>query len=133
MGLQDRDYMRRRSREPRALEDSAARAEDAPPVNWRTRLFVVGCILAVAGTAFWLLRDVRAPIAAGTPAQQSRSVNVNTATQQQLESVPGVGPVLASRIIDGRPYRSVDDLVRVSGIGERTLETMRPFLTTADD
>jgi competence ComEA-like helix-hairpin-helix protein len=133
MGLQDRDYMRRREHEPRALDDLGTRAEDAPPINWRTRLFVVGCVLAVAGAAFWLLRDVRAPTLASTPALESRSVNINTATQQQLESVAGVGPVLASRIIEGRPYRSVDDLVRVSGIGERTLETLRPFLTTADD
>lgn len=57
-------------------------------------------------------------------------VNVNRATQEQLENVPGIGPVLARRIIAGRPYQNVDDLLRVSGVGERTLESMRPFMTT---
>jgi competence ComEA-like helix-hairpin-helix protein len=128
MGLQDRDYMRRRPHEPRALGGSGAREE--PTVNWRMRLFVVGCVVAVAGAAFWLLRDVRGPIPASAPAGEARSVNINRATQERLESVPGIGPALASRIIAGRPYQSVDDLVRVSGIGERTLESMRPFLTT---
>jgi competence protein ComEA len=60
-------------------------------------------------------------------------VNINSATQERLESVPGIGPALASRIIAGRPYQSVDDLLRVSGIGERTLESMRPFLTADDE
>jgi competence ComEA-like helix-hairpin-helix protein len=128
MGLQDRDYMRRRPHEPRALGGSGAREE--PTVHWRMRLFVVGCVVAVAGAALWLLRDVRAPIPASAPAGEARSVNINRATQERLESVPGIGPALASRIIAGRPYQSVDDLVRVSGIGERTLESMRPFLTT---
>jgi len=133
MGLQDRDYMRRRPHEPRALGGSGARDEDEPSVNWRMRLFVVGCITAVAGAAFWLLRDVRAPIPASAPAVEARGVNINSATQERLESVPGIGPALASRIIAGRPYQSVDDLLRVSGIGERTLESMRPFLTTDDE
>jgi competence protein ComEA len=57
-------------------------------------------------------------------------VNVNSATQEQLETVPGIGPSLASLIIAGRPYHSVDDLLRISGIGERTLESMRPFMKT---
>ena len=130
MGLQDRDYMRHRPHELRALGGSGARDEDEPTVNWRMRLFVVSCIVAVAGAAFWLFRDVRAPIPAGAPAVEARGVNINSATQERLESVPGIGPALASRIIAGRPYQSVDDLLRVSGIGERTLESMRPFLTT---
>jgi DNA uptake protein ComE-like DNA-binding protein len=130
MGLQDRDYMRRRPHEPRALGGSGARARGTRTDNWRTRVLVVGCVVAIAGAAFWLLRDVRSPIPASTPAQESRGVNINSATQTQLETVPGIGPALASRIIAGRPYQSVDDLLRISGIGERTLESMRPFMTT---
>ena len=52
----------------------------------------------------------------------------NTATRAQLESLPGIGPMLAQRIIDGRSphgYSRLDDLRRVRGIGERTLARIR--------
>jgi competence ComEA-like helix-hairpin-helix protein len=56
-------------------------------------------------------------------------VNVNTATAAELEALPGVGPVIARRIVEGRPYRSVDDLDRVKGIGKRRLEEIGPLVT----
>jgi competence ComEA-like helix-hairpin-helix protein len=59
-------------------------------------------------------------------------VNVNTATAEELEALPGIGPVIARRIVQGRPYRSVEDLGRVKGIGKRRLEEIRP-LVTADE
>ena len=63
------------------------------------------------------------PKPAGAP------INVNTATQAELEALPGIGPVIARRIIEGRPYRSVDDLDRVKGIGKKRLEEIRPLVT----
>ncbi len=60
----------------------------------------------------------------------SLMVNVNTATQAELEALPGIGPVTAQKIIAGRPYADVDDLERVSGIGPATLEELRPYVTT---
>jgi hypothetical protein len=53
-------------------------------------------------------------------------IDVNTATPEDLASLRGVGPVVAARIVEGRPYASVDDLERVKGIGPKTLLTMRP-------
>jgi competence protein ComEA len=48
-------------------------------------------------------------------------VNVNSATKEQLMTLNGVGEVTAEKIIQGRPYTHIDDLLNVSGIGESTL------------
>lgn len=53
-------------------------------------------------------------------------VDVNAGAKQDLESLRGVGPVVAQRIVDGRPYARVEDLDRVKGIGAKTLAAMRP-------
>ncbi len=55
-------------------------------------------------------------------------ININSASLQQLESLPGIGPALARRIVAGRPYRTVDELLRVSGIGEKLLRRLRPLV-----
>ena len=59
-------------------------------------------------------------------------VNVNTAGVDELTRLPGVGPKMASKIVDYRtqigPFRSPEDLRNVSGIGEKKLDKMRPFL-----
>jgi len=57
------------------------------------------------------------------------TVELNDATFEQLQTLPGIGPVLAQRIIAGRPYEKPDDLLRVSGIGQVKLEQLRPFIT----
>ena len=56
-------------------------------------------------------------------------VDVNSATMEELESLSGIGPSLARRIIDGRPYRDVEDLLGVRGIGPRTLGRFRARVT----
>jgi competence protein ComEA len=60
-------------------------------------------------------------------------VNINTATEAQLDDLPGVGPVTASAIVQWRtengPFSAVDELIEVSGIGEATLAEMAPFVT----
>ena len=60
-------------------------------------------------------------------------INVNRASEDDLQSIPGVGPSLAAKIIKDRenngPFASVDDLTRVSGIGEKKLDSMRDSIT----
>jgi competence protein ComEA len=69
------------------------------------------------------------PAADGAPAP----INVNTADQAALETIPGIGPVKAGAIIEHRtragPFPSVDALIEVTGIGPATLESMRPHVT----
>jgi competence protein ComEA len=66
------------------------------------------------------------------PTPAAAPLDVNLATREQLERLPGIGPGLADRIVDAREHRgrfgSVDDLRRVRGIGRTTLERMRPLL-----
>ena len=68
-----------------------------------------------------------------TPAPPTARVNVNTASEAELDTVPGIGPALAQRIIAHReqhgPFRSVDGLQEVRGIGPRSIERMAPAVT----
>ncbi len=58
--------------------------------------------------------------------------NINTASEAQLQRLPRIGPALAARIVEYRrvngPFRSIEQITEVKGIGERTLEQMRPWL-----
>ena len=78
-----------------------------------------------------------ASIAPNSPVPQTKShakdktplgrIDVNTATEKELTTVPGIGHVMAGRIIAARHFRSADDLKRVSGIGEKKYAQIRPF------
>jgi len=69
----------------------------------------------------------------GHPGAGGGKVNLNTATQAHLETLPGVGPVLAQRIIDHREragrFGSVADLRKVSGIGDTRFQQLRDLVT----
>ncbi len=74
-----------------------------------------------------------APPPAAAPSETTLiSVDINTATQTELETLPGIGPVTATAIIDWRtengPFSSVDDLLDVSGIGDATLADIEPYV-----
>ncbi len=53
--------------------------------------------------------------------------DINTATEKELRLIPGIGPVMARRIIDARPFRSADDLKKVNGIGDKKYADIRPY------
>ncbi len=60
-------------------------------------------------------------------------INLNTSTQQELEKLPRIGPAMAARIIAYRtrygPFRTEKDLLKVKGIGEKTLERLKDHIT----
>jgi competence protein ComEA len=63
-------------------------------------------------------------------------VDVNKATAEELQRLPGIGPTLAARIVEKRktaPFKSADDLRRVSGIGPKTLDKLRPHVTAGKE
>jgi len=107
----------------------------------------------------WILSESEGPLTGTSPVQEARlaspasettsstiplgapqsngeadrkKINVNTASLEELDSLPGIGPKLAQRVIEDRSmfgrYETVDDLERVKGIGSETVERLRPFV-----
>ncbi|MDV6374153.1 ComEA family DNA-binding protein [Deinococcus arenicola] len=59
----------------------------------------------------------------------SGRVNLNTATQEQIEALPRVGPSMAAKIMAARPIRSQADLDAIKGVGEATLKLLTPLVS----
>jgi competence ComEA-like helix-hairpin-helix protein len=70
---------------------------------------------------------------AGKKKPPSKPVNLNTATSEELQQVPGIGPATADKILQMRKsygaFKSVDDLLAIRGLGPKRLEKMRKYLT----
>lgn len=64
-----------------------------------------------------------------TPYNVSDQVSINFATQSELESLPGIGPVTAGKIISGRPYSAIDELVAKKAIGQATFSKIKNMLS----
>jgi competence protein ComEA len=70
---------------------------------------------------------------AATKKPPLKPVNINTATSEELQQVPGIGPATAEKILQMRKsygaFKSVDDLLAIRGIGKKRLDKMRKYLT----
>lgn len=92
-------------------------------------LSLSSCILVV--TAFILgmgVTPAHAAKAADAVKSAAGLVDINTATQAELEGLKGVGPATAKKIIDGRPYKSTDELTK-AGLSAKAVEAVKPFVT----
>jgi Helix-hairpin-helix motif len=88
-------------------------------------LFTLLLVLGLAPSTFASAKDKKK--SSQKQEQSASKVDVNTASQSELEALPGVGEATAKKIIDSRPYKSVADLRR-AGISDATLKKIRPMV-----
>ena len=117
---------------------------------WKAVNFLV--ILILVGSGFWGVRRFAPAVFLGKPdliavpnEERSQSqttetlapstpelLNINTASAEELQTLPNIGVQMAQRIVDYREqygeFASVEDLQKVKGIGAKTLEKLRPFV-----
>lgn len=98
-------------------------------------LLVILAAVALAATVASADQKAAAPAkaAAAAKATSASPVNLNTATQAQLETLPGIGAKAAQRILEYRQkngsFKKIEDLMNVKGIGEKAFLKLKPLLT----
>jgi competence protein ComEA len=115
--------------------------EHKPPSRWLLRradqaVVAAAVFVALAATIGWWVHHGGAggrliEIERAEPLAARFEVDINVADWPELMLLPGIGETLAQRIVEARqnePFREHEDLLRVKGIGPKTLERIRPYL-----
>jgi competence protein ComEA len=80
-----------------------------------------------------MLLFLSATVSANKKKPPLKPVNINSATSEELQQVPGIGPATAQKILQMRKsygaFKSVDDLLAIRGLGQKCLDKMRKYLT----
>ncbi len=115
--------------------------------RWTRRNLAALIALCVLAGAFLGFRGLHRRVELGEPIavlpqrvrMATERINPNTATVASLRRLPGIGPKTAAKIVAYRrrdpntPFRAPADLTNVKGIGEKTVQRIRPFLQMTDD
>lgn len=100
-------------------------------VSWLLIAAQLGCVKQSRRTTSALVQNSSAVVTINRPSDSL--INVNTATREQLEKLPGIGQALATRIIEHREkygrFRRLEHLLLVRGISERRYQALSAFLT----
>ena len=91
------------------------------------RILSIVSWMAILGMMVTTAMVLNSPMAYGQ-AKDKALLNLNTASQKELEVLKGVGPATAKKIIAGRPYNSVAELSK-AGVPDKTIEAIKPFVT----
>lgn len=128
----------------RAFGVSRARPDGTRGDEWKQQLLDLELRAAKLGVGAWALTDWDRLTSERRAARQemaeiasvqgrgnkgpSSPLDPNTASRDELLLLPGVGEIMALKIIEGRPYRQLEDLRSVNGIGSKTLDELKPHL-----
>ena len=117
----------------------AQQAYEPPPSHQQQHALMTLTVIGLATLTIWLTFSRQRLVDFFHPPERiiRFSLDINSAPPTELSLLPGIGPTMASRIIETRqqrgPFKSVDDIIHVPGIGEITLQDMRPFIRTIPD